>query len=301
VEGTVTPRILVAGLTSLLVSACTSSEPTIEVEPEAAEPVPLVSTPSNPPVYFDLPPNPKGPPQALGPLLGGIVVERAPTPGRWASRVDFHQHRFITVEHTVESSVSGSAVLRLSEDGSVRACFSTDESSASDISHYQAHDGKDHHYASAHAVVVGMTGSWKLDGEGPQILVEFDRMTWNTCEVDSTREAFAQPPLRCFGFAANGKVPGDALFCRVPEELNWIATLSLLVGDSPRAGAWAHRHDPSGHGVMPPEDAVPCLLLGADPGFELRASDTDRDAEPLTIRVAEVADPKPLPPADSIR
>lgn len=274
---------------------CTSSEPSIEVDPQPVED--SVGAPAaNPivaPIFIEQQPGPLGPGRELGPLLGGRVVERVPTPGRWSASVQFHQHRYITVEHMVESNVGGTAVLRLGDDGLARACFFTDESSSSDISHYQASDGKDHHSESAHAVVVGMTGTWKLDGEGPEVLVQFDRMEWRTCEVDPNEEAFARPPLRCFGFAANAKVPGDAMLCSVPKEMNWIATLSLLIGDSTRAGAWEHRHDPSGEPT--PEDAGAWLLLGSDPGFELRARDTDRDAEPLTIRAEKVEDPVAMP------
>jgi hypothetical protein len=270
------------------VSACTSSEPPGQVEP----------SPAGDKTRVEPPPKPEGVVHELGPLLGGGVVERAPTPGRWASRVQFDQHRFITMEHTVGNNVSGTAVVRLGDDGLVRACFAGREVSTGDISHYASHDGKDHHNVTDHATIVGMTGSWKREGAGQTIVVVFDRMNWQTCEVDPTTEVFAQPPLRCFGFAANAKVPGDALLCTVPEALHWITRLSLLGGDSPRSGPWALRHDPSGHGVQPPVDAAAWLLLGAEPGLELRANDTDRDAEPLTIRVDKVADPVP-PPAET--
>jgi hypothetical protein len=53
------------------------------------------------------------------------------------------------------------------------------------------------------------------------------------------------------------------------------------------------RHDPSGHGDKPPADAPVWLLLGAEPGFQLSADDTDRDAKPLTIVIAEVHDHDP--------
>jgi hypothetical protein len=281
-------RALVA-LALVLASGCTStSEPETEVDPESgrrSEPAPLIVEP---------PPTPSGERRDLGPLLGGEVRLRAPMPARWASRMDFEQHRFITMEHTIESAVEGSAVLRLHEDGRAEACFATHESSASALGRYQALDGKDHHDSSKHARVVGMTGSWKLAGEGPEIEVRFDRTNWRTCEVDPSQEPFEQPALRCFAFAANAEVPSDALLCQVPEGLHGPVELALLIGDSPRAGAWVHRRDPARGGVESPADAQPWLLLGAEPGLELRAEDRDRDASPLTIRVAEVADPVAL-------
>jgi hypothetical protein len=286
VEGAVSPRSGFVAIGSLLIAACTSSEPGTEVEPEAGR--------KGEPLIVEPPPKPAGVERDLGPLLGGVVIERAPTPGRWSSRVQFHQHRFVTMEHTIENGISGSAVLRLGDDGVARACFEFRDTSTSDISHFQANDGKDHHYEDDHSMVVGMSGSWALDGKGPEILVTFDRMTWRTCEVDPATEPFARPPLRCFGFAANAKVPGDALLCDVPEELDWIAKLSLLTADSPRAGSWWLRNDPSLR-EPPVTGATPRLVLGAEPGFEMQASDTDRDAEPLTIAVKPVADPKPLP------
>jgi hypothetical protein len=265
--------------------ACTATSPESKVESEPAR--------TKDPVWVEPPPAPTGIERDLGPLLGGKVIERAPTPGRWASAVRFSQHRFITMEFTIAKSISGSAVVRLVDDGSVTACFATRESSSSDMSHYQAHDGKDHHYASDNARVIGMTGTWNRTGTGEEIEIVFDRTVWRTCEVDPNTEVFTQPAVRCFGFAANAKVPGAALICEVPEILRWIADLALLIGDTPRAGPWAMRHDPSGHGDKPPADAPVWLLLGAEPGFQLSADDTDRDAKPLTIVRAEVRDPDP--------
>jgi hypothetical protein len=282
-------------LGSLVIAACTSSEPAPDVEPESAsEPTPT-ENPSL--VWVEPPPKLTGVERELGALLGGRVVARDPTPGRWSSRMDFSQHRFITVEHTVETHIEGSAVLRLTDDGQASACFATSEFGASAMSHYQARDGKDHYNSSDHAMVVGMTGTWKLEGEGPDIAIRFDRMEWRTCEVDPTKEPFEQPAMRCFGFAANTKVPSDALLCEVPRELTSAMTLSLLIGDSKRAGPWEMRFDPAGHGSvdLPPEDARPWLLLGAEPGLVMSAEDHDRDAKPLTIEVGAVTDPADLP------
>jgi hypothetical protein len=258
--------------------ACTPSEPGLP-------------TPASEPVFVEAQPAENT--RALGPLLGGSVVVRSPQLGRWAASVDFDQHRFVTMEHTVSNHITGSAVLRLHAGGHASACALASEASASAVSHFQSSDGKDHHGSSEHAVLVGMTGSWRGVANGPEIEVVFDRMNWSGCQVDPNQEAFAQPPLRCFGFAANAKVPRDALLCEVPEALHPLATLSLLIGDSPRAGSWAQRFDPSGHGEPPPAagPAGPWLLLGLDPGIALRSRDHDRDAEPLTIEQAEVRDP----------
>ena len=253
-----------------------------------SEPVP---TPASEPVFVEEIPVERS--RSLGPLLGGSVVVRSPQLGRWAASMDFDQHRFITMEHTVSNRITGSVVLRLDAGGRASACALASEASASAMSHYQASDGKDHHDSSEHAVLVGMTGSWRGVASGPEIEVVFDRMSWTSCQVDPTAEAFAQPPLRCVGFAANAKVPRDALLCEVPEALHPLAMLSLLIGDSPRAGSWAQRFDPSGHGESPPAagPAGPWLLLGVDPGLALHTRDHDRDAEPLTIEQSEVRDP----------
>jgi hypothetical protein len=258
--------------------ACTPSEPGLP-------------TPASEPVFVEAQPTENT--RALGPLLGGSVVVRSPQLGRWAASVDFDQHRFVTMEHTVSNHITGSAVLRLHAGGHASACALASEASASAVSHFQSSDGKDHHGSSEHAVLVGMTGSWRGVANGPEIEVVFDRMNWSGCQVDPNQEAFAQPPLRCFGFVANAKVPRDALLCEVPEALHPLVTLSLLIGDSPRAGSWAQRFEPSGHGEPPPAagPAGPWLLLGLDPGIALRSRDHDRDAEPLTIEPADVRDP----------
>ena len=270
-----------------LVGACTSKGTQTQLEPAsepASEPDPVIVEPS---------PNENR--RELSPLLGGSVVVHSPTPGRWASRVDFDQHYYVTMEHVIRNSMRGSAVLRLDDDGHARACFETVKYDSSDMSHYQAQDHKDHHYANEFAMVVGMSGTWsRPSADAPEIEVRFDRMNWRTCEVDPTREPFEQPALRCVAVAANAKIPSEALLCQVPKELHEAAKLALLIADSPRAGSWDQRFEPSGHGVAPPEDALPWLLLGAEPGFELAAKDHDRDAEPLTIVVAEVGDPPPL-------
>jgi hypothetical protein len=253
-----------------------------------SEPVP---TPASEPVFVEEVPAERS--RFLGPLLGGTVVVHSPQLGRWAASVDFDQHRFITIEHTVSSRITGRVVLRLDAGGHASACALASEASESALGRYQASDGKDHHNSSEHAVIVGMIGTWRGVASGPEIEVVFDRMSWSSCEVDPNAEAFAQPPLHCVGFAANTKVPRDALLCQVPEALHPLATLSLLIGDSPRAGSWAQRFDPSGHGESPPAagPAGPWLLLGADPGLALRTRDHDRDAEPLTIEQSEVRDP----------
>jgi hypothetical protein len=290
--------VLVVGLVGLA-SACTSSEPETKVEPEpvhASDPESIHARDPEPvqPVWIELSPEPGGIERELGPLLGGKVRERAPTPGRWSSRVSFSQHRFITMEHTIASGISGSAVLRLGDDGSARACFAIRDSSSSDVGRYQTRDGKDHHYGRDDSMVYGMTGTWKLDGSGLEIEIVFDRRVWRTCEVDPNKPPFAEPPLRCFAFAANAKVPSNALLCQVPETFSDIAKLALLIGDSPRAGSWELRRDPSGHGDEPPADAKAWLLLGAEPGLELEADDDERFAKPLTIQIEKVEDPVAL-------
>lgn len=257
--------------------ACTPSEP--------------MPTAASEPIFVEAMPAEHS--RSLGPLLGGTVVERSPQLGRWAASMDFAQHRFITMEHTVSNHITGSVVLRLDPGGRASACALASEASASAMGHLQAKDGQDHHDASEHTVLVGMTGSWRGVEGGSEIEVVFDRMNWQGCEVDPNQEPFAQPPLRCVGFAANAKVPRDALLCEVPETLHPLVTLSLQIGDSPRAGSWAQRFDPSGHGEPPAVagPAGPWLLLGIDPGLALRSRDHDRDAEPLTIEESEVRDP----------
>src|SRR5262249_51379645 len=137
--------------------ACTPSEP--------------APTPASEPVFVEQQPAEHS--RSLGPLLGGSVVVRSPQLGRWAASVDFDQHRFITMEHTISNNITGSVVLRLEAGGRASACALASEASTSDMSHFQAKDGQDHHDSSAHAVLVGMTGSWRGAASGPEIEVVF--------------------------------------------------------------------------------------------------------------------------------
>lgn len=262
--------------------ACTPVERETEAEP----------SPSPSPDAVIVEAEPSADSRELGPLLGGAVTPRSPALARWAASVEFDQHRYVTMEHTAWSRIAGSVVVRLEPGGRASACATVREVSGGEMGRYQSHDGKDHRSSSEHAVIVGMTGTWANAAQGPELELVFDRMNWQGCAVDPSTPAFAQPPLRCFGFAPTAKVPSDALLCEVPElAFAPLASLALLIGDTPRAGSWAQRFDLSGHGVAPPEGATPWLLLGAEPGLSLRIRDHDRDAEPLVIERAEVGDP----------
>ncbi|MFV8751730.1 hypothetical protein ACNOYE_14390 [Nannocystaceae bacterium ST9] len=274
--------VLAASLAATTCGAATTGER--DVDPESARV-------GDPPLIVERPAEPIGERRDLGPLLGGEVVVRTPTPARWASRVGFSRHYLLTREHAIWGSIYGSAVLRLHVDGRAEACFAARETSASSMSEYQSRDGLDHHDSSTDTSVVGMSGVWQREGEGPGVSVRFDRTSWRTCAVDPEQAPSEQPAMRCFAFAATSAVPSDALLCSVPEALDVASKLSLLIGDSPRAGAWAYRHDPTGHGEPPPADAQPWLLLGGEPGLELSLEDSDRDEMPPTIVVAEVGDP----------
>ena len=225
---------LALALALALVGACTSKGTQTQLEPAsepASEPDPVIVEPS---------PNENR--RELSPLLGGSVVVHSPTPGRWASRVDFDQHYYVTMEHVIRNSMRGSAVLRLDDDGHARACFETVKYDSSDMSHYQANDHKDHHYANEFAMVVGMSGTWsRPSADAPEIEVCFDRMNWRTCEVDPTREPFEQPAWRCVAVAANADYanPNSRIFpvsaqfqgtWDVTVQAAWSPTAAIVAG-----------------------------------------------------------------------
>jgi hypothetical protein len=233
---------------------------------------------------------PRSDTRELGPRLGGRVTARSPALGRWAASFEFDQHRFVTMEFTVESRQTGSIVLHLEPEGRMRLCVHVREHSGSAMSRYQSHDGKDHRTSDDHETKVGMLGRWSTREGSPDIDIVIERMRWDGCAVDPSTPVFEQPPLRCFAFAANDAVPRDALLCELPETFHALLGAALLIGDSPRVGAWNQRIDPSGHGEQLPANAKPHLLLGADPGVAITTVDHDRDAEPLTIHAAAVGD-----------
>lgn len=233
---------------------------------------------------------PRSDARELGPRLGGRVTARSPALGRWAASFDFDQHRFVTMEFTVESRLTGSLVLHLEPEGRARLCVHVREHSGSAMSRYQSHDGKDHRTSDDHETKVGMLARWSTREGSPDIELVVERMRWHGCEVDPATPAFDQPPLRCFAFAANDAVPRDALLCEVPETFHALLGAALLIGDSPRVGAWRQRSDPAGHGEQLPADAKPHVLLGADPGMAITTVDHDRHAVPLTIHAAAVPD-----------
>jgi hypothetical protein len=268
----------------LLVGACTPRE--------RAESVVSEQDPSEPsPSALVVEAEPRSDTRELGPRLGGRVTPRSPALGRWAASFDFDQHRFVTMEFTVESRQTGSVVLDLEPEGRVRLCVHVRETSGSAMSRYQSLDGKDHSSSSEHETKVGMLGRWSTREGGPDIEIVVERMHWNACEVDPTTPLSEQAPLRCFAFVANDAVPRDALLCELPESLHALLGAALLIGDSPRVGAWNQRIDPSGHGEQLPANAKPHLLLGADPGIAITTVDHDRHAVPLTIRAATLAEP----------
>lgn len=264
--------------------ACTPSERQSEVATRSAEA-------SEPGVEPFVEVEPGADRRELGPRLGGLVTPRSPTLGRWAAKVEFDQHRYVTMEHTVGNRITGSVVMHLDAGGEARACVRVREASNSALGRLQARDGKDHFSSSDDESHVGMRGRWSILGEGPDIEVIFDRMRHDGCSVDPAGHVAAQPALRCFAFAANAAVPRDALLCEVPETLHALTKVALLIGDSPRVGGWTQRFDPAGHGEVLPDGAKPHLLLGADPGLALSTRDHDRDAQPLEVHAAEVEDP----------
>ena len=269
-----------ASIVCTLLAACTPSG-----EPGASEPVvrePAVVVERDAPAQR----------LELGPALGGSAMIQAPSPGRYAVEVGFSQHRFVTMEHTVSQSLSGSAVLELGATGEAKGCFAVRDSSVSDISHYQAHDGKDHHYESGNDELLGARGTWASLPNTNEIELRLDRLGYRACPVADDAPISAEPlALRCLGLASTSKIPSRALLCRPDPQQHTLAKLSLLLGD--KARSWQLRDDLAHHEPPVGDDVEPWLLLGAGEGLRVRGQD-DREGIELSVELAKVQEPKPL-------
>ncbi|PRQ07609.1 hypothetical protein ENSA7_25990 [Enhygromyxa salina] len=232
----------------------------------------------------------------LGPALGGSALVGPPRPGRYAVAVRFTQHRFVTMEHTVHESIEGSAVIELTDGGEVRACFAVADRSASDISHYQAHDGQDHHYESDTDNLLGARGRWVPVAGTHEIELHLDRLGYRSCEVGD--ELSPEPlTLRCSSIASTSKIPSAALVCQpaqVPAQ-RMLGQLSLMLGEDARS--WGLRNDLALHDPPVGAEVQPYLLLGVGDGLSVVGSD-DRSGRTLEVELAKVPDPSLDPSLD---
>lgn len=228
----------------------------------------------------------------LGPALGGSALIHAPPPGRYAVAVSFSQHRFVTMEHTINQAIEGSAVIELGGTGSATACFAARDSSVSDISHYQARDGQDHHYESDDNNMLGARGTWAIIPGTNEIELRLDHIGYRACEVGDEVPVSAAPiVLRCLGFGSTSKIPSAGLLCRPDKDQRLAATLSLVLGD--KARSWALRDDLAMREPPTGDEVVPWLLLGTGDGLRLRGSD-DRSGLTLEVELAKIDAPQPL-------
>jgi hypothetical protein len=261
-----------------LLAACTPA-----AEPRASEPVtePAVVVERDTPAQR----------LELGEALGGSALVQPPSPGRYAVAVSFSQHRFVTMEHTINQAIEGIAVIELAVNGDARACFAAHDSSVSDISHYQSHDGEDHHHVNEGDDMLGARGSWSAVPGTQEIELRLDRLGYRSCDVDETTTASETPLLlRCNAIASTSKIPSAGLLCRSASVQRVVAKLSLFLGEHARS--WelrndlAHREPPTG------DDAVPWLLLGVGDGLRVRGTD-NRSGVTLEVELAKVERPKP--------
>lgn len=230
----------------------------------------------------------------LGPALGGSALIKAPSPGRYAVEVRFTQHRFVTMEHTVSEALEGSAVLELTDTGEARACFAVRDSSASDISHYQAHDGQDHHYENAGDRLLGARGSWASIQGTNEIELRLDRLDYRSCEVGDEVAVSAEPlTLRCLGLASTSKIPSAGLLCQAGKDQRLLGNLSLVLGEQARS--WGLRVDLAHGEPRPGDEDEPRLLLGTGDGLRVSGSD-ERGGLELELEVERAKVPAPKPP-----
>lgn len=212
-------------------------------------------------------------------FLGGPLRPVPVSTGRYGTKVSFRQHRFLTMEITMRSSITGEAVLSLQRDGVAHACFLVQTHDGSSSGKYANRDRIARSRDTKGGRLVGGRGNWVEQDD--HVHITFDRLAYDGCQVAPHATPTPEPPsLDCFGFAANDRIGAPWLACRLEDPRFVAAQLGLFVDDSVRAGAWEHRNDPSGRGepLVIDASARPWLLL-AKPALEIDVDDTDRQGE----------------------
>jgi hypothetical protein len=183
----------------------------------------------------------------------------------------------------INESITGNSSVRIEPDGSAAGCFSFSERSSGSVSTPTDDDplGYDVDYSeSKNQWKLGLSGRWFITTTG--IELQFDRITHGDCFFDSCHEPTFNLVMPCYGLPAGPKLPRPALLCSVLESER-ITRLALLIGDA--EGAWEFRRGPRKR-HEPPEDAVPWILLGADPGLTIGRRGSTM---PSTLEVYPVA------------
>jgi hypothetical protein len=199
------------------------------------------------------------------------------------------------MEHTIKHTLEGSAVLELANTGEATACFAVRDSSVSDVSHYQAHDGKDHHYENDDDVILGSRGRWSRIEGTHEIELHLDRFAYRSCEVADDVSVSAEPiVMRCLGLSSTSAIPSAGLACRpdaVPDQ-RVVGPLSLVLGDQARS--WGLRNDLALREPPVGDEVVAWLLLGMGQGLRVQGWDDRSGLTLLEVELAEVQTPRPL-------
>ena len=213
----------------------------------------------------------------FGPLLGARQVRFVPAAGRFAAKYSFSQHKLPTMEMSVNSGSSGTAVLELNTDGSARLCAGVQVHSSFSASRYAP--GGERSSSDTRKTLIAAGGRWvTLRGTAA---VRFDKMVWNTCDLAApSAYPLAQPTeMTCTGLHKNDALPVDALACRLDARLSQLHDLAFNPADSYRAGPYNLQTEPMGH--IRTEPGLPWLILGAEPGLRIDAEDARDSGSPV--------------------
>jgi hypothetical protein len=230
----------------------------------------------------------------LGPALGDSALVQPARLGRYAVAVSFTQHRYVTMEQTIQQTLQGSAVVELATTGELTACFTVRDSSVSATSHYQSRDGEDHRYETDQRDMLGARGRWAAVPGSDEIELRLDRLVDRSCAVADEVEVSPEPlTLRCLHLASTAKIPSASLLCRsTPSPIQRVVgMLSLMLGEQARS--FGLRNDLALHEPSVSDEVPPWLLLGFGDGLRVRGND-DRSGIQLDIELADVPLPKPL-------
>lgn len=262
--------------TVALVLALASCSPKSDPEPAAKQPIADEQKPM---------PAPR-PTLDLGPLIGRPRELTTPTAGRYALSLQAKQHRFVTMEITIDSSVNGGASIDLREDGTVHACFwGTDRSSGS-ISKYASDDGQHHHNETNTSFRMGMWGTWTAEPEAARATLQLTSVDHRSCERSDAAIERSPVIMTCHAIAAGDGLPVPAIICRFPADQHRLEQLAMALVDHPRSGPWAIREDSTGRYPQAfGDDVQPWLLLGS-PGLLVRAQDR-REGQPIDVTLTE--------------
>lgn len=210
----------------------------------------------------------------FSPLMGQPVTRKMPLPGNYSSSFHFSIAKLLNRESSFSQSISGAAILNLSKENTVNACFAVHSIIKNSQSKYITKDGKHNYYIQDERFLMGVAGHWS-EKNNDSIRINLTSSWRNDCtNRNNNKEHEIHLNLYCITLLKNDRLPENILACRFKPKHYILDLIAFIPKDTPRAGPFAFQNLAMKRKLYDKRERW--LLLGSELGLRINSKESRR-------------------------